>query len=468
MNYEVIQNSKDKAQALNPVMNPTIIKVVGCGGCGGNAVDCMIESGVGGVQFIAINTDLQALTCSKAECKIQIGQKLAGGLGAGGKPEVGEEAAKEQQEQIKELLKDSDMVFITAGMGGGTGTGSAPVVAKIARELGALTVAVVTTPFNFEGKMRMDHAKDGLKKLRAEVDSLIEIPNELVLKDNEKKLFIKDAFTTVNDILRQGVQGISEIITKPGLVNRDFRDVESVMKGQGDAIFGIGVGEGENRAIDAAHNAINNRLLVDTNIDGAKNVLINICGTTEVGISECNEIANIITERANPNAVILWGQVIDEEMGDKISVTVIATGFNSSDGKELAEEQEEADGSKNTDTMLIGDFEKIGTRIPRGQSSEKPAGQFAQKDDVLPDIFGTDAIYEDEQQHLSASLKSKPEQIHSPARFTNHSAPNAHYSSGRSFMPQTGFSGLDAVEKPACWRRKLDDLPREINLGKKQ
>ena len=280
-NIEVV----NQPNAINAELNtasPTKIKVVGCGGCGGNAVNCMIDSGVGGVEFIALNTDLQALTHSKAQFKVQIGQKLAGGLGAGGKPEVGEESAKEQQEQIKELLKDSDMVFITAGMGGGTGTGSAPVVAKIARELGALTVAVVTTPFKFEGKVRMTHAEEGVRKLRDEVDSLIAIPNELILKDTEKRLSVKNAFIIINDILRQGVQGISDIITKPGLVNRDFRDVESVMKGQGDAILGIGVGEGDNRAVDAAHNAINNRLLVDTNIDGAKNVLINICGNDDV------------------------------------------------------------------------------------------------------------------------------------------------------------------------------------------
>ena len=223
--YEVVKAAGTDAPALNTA-SPTKIKVVGCGGCGGNAVNTMIESGVGGVEFIAMNTDLQALSQNKAQYKIQIGQKLAGGLGAGGKPEVGEESAKEQQEQIKELLKDSDMVFITAGMGGGTGTGSAPVVAKIARDLGALTVAVVTTPFKFEGKVRMAHAEEGVRKLREEVDSLIAIPNELILKDAEKRLSVPMAFTLINDILRQGVQGISDIITKPGLVNRDFRNVE--------------------------------------------------------------------------------------------------------------------------------------------------------------------------------------------------------------------------------------------------
>ena len=249
--YEVVKTEGAENPALN-MANPTKIKVVGCGGCGGNAVNCMIDSGITGVEFIAMNTDLQALTQSKAQYKIQSGQKLSGGLGAGGKPEIGEEAAKEQQEQIKEILKNSDMVFITAGMGGGTGTGSAPIVAKIARELGALTVAVVTTPFKFEGKVRMGHAEEGVKKLRAEVDSLIAIPNELILKDAEKHLSVAGAFVLINDILRQGVQGISDIITKTGLVNRDFHDVVTVMKDQGDAILGIGVGEGENRAVDAA------------------------------------------------------------------------------------------------------------------------------------------------------------------------------------------------------------------------
>ena len=463
--YEVVKAAGTDSPALN-MASPTKIKVVGCGGCGGNAVNTMIESGVGGVEFIAMNTDLQALSQNKAQYKIQIGQKLAGGLGAGGKPEVGEESAKEQQEQIKEILKDSDMVFITAGMGGGTGTGSAPVVAKIARELGALTVAVVTTPFKFEGKVRMTHAEEGVKKLREEVDSLIAIPNELILKDAEKRLSVQNAFIIINDILRQGVQGISDIITKPGLVNRDFRDVESVMKDQGDAILGIGVGEGDNRAVDAAHNAINNRLLVDTNIDGAKNVLINICGNHDVGIAECNEIASIITERANPDAVVLWGQVLDETMEDKISVTVIATGFNKATASAQNIEIQKAEEQISSDTMSIDNFVKIGTRktIETAESASK-------KNDLMSGIFGNDAIYEDDKPAAKGSSLIHEEKPSEKKDFISdfaHVQQNQKSSqSPNSLNPPPGFSGFGDYEQPAIWRNKLEGLSRGINIGKK-
>ncbi len=461
--YEVVKAQGTDSPALNTT-SPTKIKVVGCGGCGGNAVNTMIESGVGGVEFIAMNTDLQALSQNKAQYKIQIGQKLAGGLGAGGKPEVGEESAKEQQEQIKELLKDSDMVFITAGMGGGTGTGSAPVVAKIARELGALTVAVVTTPFNFEGKVRMSHAEEGVRKLRAEVDSLIAIPNELILKDAEKRLSVPMAFTIINDILRQGVQGISDIITKPGLVNRDFRDVESVMKGQGDAILGIGVGEGDNRAVDAAHNAINNRLLVDTNIDGAKNVLINICGNNDVGIAECNEIAQIITERANPDAVVLWGQVLDESMEDKISVTVIATGFNTASSREAFNEAQAMASQVNSDTMPIDNFLRIGSR----KESVETASGSAKKNDFMTGIFGNEQIYEDNNSHTAPSFRKEAEKKEAPIDFSKLQQNAAHQSYSSSSLNQpAGSFDMNDVNIPAAWRRNLEGLSRTINLGKK-
>lgn len=325
MEVEVVNNNGKK---LN-VTSPTVIKVVGCGGGGGNAVDCMIDANIQNVEFIALNTDLQVLSESKADEKIQIGKKCAGGLGAGGRPEVGEEAAKEDEEVIKGLLKDADMVFVTAGMGGGTGTGSAPVVARIAREQGALTVAVVTKPFTFEGPVRMSQAEAGIKKLHEEVDSLIVIPNQHVLDETGKRISIPEAFRKVDDILRQGVQGISDIITKKGLINLDFRDVSSAMKGQGDAIFGIGIGEGENRATDAATAAIGNKLLENTNIDGAKNILINICGNDQFSLNECEEIVRIVTASADSEARVIWGQVIDNNMGETVSVTVIATGFHS-------------------------------------------------------------------------------------------------------------------------------------------
>ena len=471
--YEVVKAAGTDAPALNTA-SPTKIKVVGCGGCGGNAVNTMIESGVGGVEFIAMNTDLQALSQNKAQYKIQIGQKLAGGLGAGGKPEVGEESAKEQQEQIKEILKDSDMVFITAGMGGGTGTGSAPVVAKIARDLGALTVAVVTTPFKFEGKVRMTHAEEGVRKLRDEVDSLIAIPNELILKDAEKRLSVQNAFTIINDILRQGVQGISDIITKPGLVNRDFRDVESVMKGQGDAILGIGVGEGDNRAVDAAHNAINNRLLVDTNIDGAKNVLINICGNHDVGIAECNEIAQIITERANPDAVVLWGQVLDESMEDKISVTVSATGFNKANVVEKTPEIQKVEEQINSDTISIDNFVKIGSRKTPVETAVPV--QETKKNDFMSGIFGDEQIYEDDKKPASNSdstqsfsFKNEEKTSEKKDFISDFARASQSHSSqpSNSLNPPSGFSGLNDVEQPAVWRRNLEGLSRGISIGKK-
>lgn len=471
---KVVEKSDEQPVAT---VNPTKIKVVGCGGCGGNAVNTMIDTGVQGVEFIALNTDLQALTLSKAQYKIQIGQKLAGGLGAGGKPEVGEEAAKEQQEQIKEVLKDSDMVFITAGMGGGTGTGSAPVVAKIAKELGALTVAVVTTPFKFEGKVRMQHAAEGVKKLRAEVDSLIAIPNELILKDAEKGLSIPKAFSIINDVLRQGVQGISDIITKPGLVNRDFRDVQTVMAGQGDAILGIGEGEGANRATDAAHNAINNRLLVDTNIDGAKNVLINICGNQDVGIAECNEIASIITERANPDATVLWGQVLDENMGDKISVTVIATGFGSGDKTQKSvQEPAKTEIPHESDTMSLDDvFAPVGnarkvSAFESNLASQKYSSKSAERnvskqDDDFSKRFGFGNIYEDDGKPNFSSGESKPAEKTAAQggqhSFSKENAPSqTRTSQGQRIPDNIDKNDLDV---PAAWRN-LNNLSSKISF----
>ena len=473
MDYEVLKTGDGVTPAIGAT-NPTKIKVVGCGGCGGNAVNCMIENGVGGVEFIALNTDLQALNSSKAQYKVQIGQKLSGGLGAGGKPEVGEEAAKEQQEQIKEILKDSDMVFITAGMGGGTGTGSAPIVAKIARDLGALTVAVVTTPFKFEGKVRMSHAEEGVKKLRAEVDSLIAVPNELILKDAEKNLSVEKAFVLINDILRQGVQGISDIITKSGLVNRDFQDVKSVMKDQGDAILGIGVGEGDNRAVDAAHNAINNRLLVDTNIDGAKNVLINICGNHDVGIAECNEIASIITERANPDATVLWGQVLDESMEDKITVTVIATGFNKANAELVKEEIKKVEEKINSDTIPAGVFDKIGTRksAEAAVSEVQPAAAASKKtNDIMSGVFGKDAnYYEDTTNRPAASSSSlfadkKEEEKHN---LLSDFASAPKQGPSQTFRPNLPpLSSIDAndLNQPAYLRRQLEGIQNKHGIS---
>jgi cell division protein FtsZ len=320
--------------------SPTVIKVVGCGGGGSNAVNRMIFRELSNVDFIVLNTDKQALNRSRAPTKLAIGQKVTKGLGAGGKPEVGEQAAEEDKELITNELRGADMVFITAGMGGGTGTGSAPVVARIAKELGCLTVAVVTTPFEFEGNVRMRQAKEGILKLREQVDSLIVIPNEQLFKYIDKNLTVKESFQKADEVLCQGVEGISNIITNPGDVNTDFADVRNAMAGQGNAIFGIGIGEGENRATDAAYNAIHNPMLENSRIDGAKNLLVNICASEEITLSEVGEICKIVSASADKDYNMFWGQVTQPELEGKISVTVIATGFEDS-GKVIAESAKE-------------------------------------------------------------------------------------------------------------------------------
>ncbi len=325
--------------------DPTMIKVIGVGGGGSNAVNRMIASSLQKVQFIAANSDLQALQRSEAEIKISLGTELTSGLGAGGVPEVGEKAALEDADKIKEALSGADMVFITAGMGGGTGTGAAPVVARIARELGILSVAVVTKPFDFEGRKKKALAEEGIEKLREAVDTLIIIPNQYLLKIVEKRTPIKEAFLLADDVLRQGVQGISELITIPGEINIDFADVKTVMKGRGDALMGIGVGRGENRAVDAATNAINNPLLEDARIEGAKGILVNITGGEDLSLTEYEEVVQIITANADDDALVIPGSVFDPSLEDEIRVTVVATGFNSeasSAGVEpQAEEQED-------------------------------------------------------------------------------------------------------------------------------
>ena len=316
-------------------ISPTIIKVIGVGGGGSNAVNRMISAGLENVDFIVANTDLQALNDSNAKEKIGIGSKLTGGLGAGGKPEVGEQAAIEDSDSIANVLKGADMVFVTAGMGGGTGTGAAPIIAKIAKEQGALTVGVVTKPFNFEGKNKMQLAENGIAKLHKEVDTLIVIPNQHLLKIVDKRTPIKQAFVLADDVLRQGVQGISDLITKPGEVNIDFADVKTTMEGKGDAILGVGVGVGDNKAVDAATNAINNPLLEDSHIEGAKNILINITGGEDLSLLEVEDAINIINSTADPDVLIIHGTTVDPNMTDKCMITVIATGFPK-DGDEIS------------------------------------------------------------------------------------------------------------------------------------
>jgi len=302
------------------------IKVVGVGGGGNNAVNRMIAANLQGVSFVAVNTDKQALFSSNAEYKIQIGEKLTRGLGAGANPDVGLKAAEESRDDIYQALQGADMVFVTAGMGGGTGTGAAPVVAEIAKEMGILTVGVVTKPFTFEGKRRMKHASEGIEDLKAKVDTLVTIPNDRLLQVVEKRTSIVDAFRVADDVLLQGVQGISDLIAIPGLVNLDFADVRSIMHERGMAHMGVGRASGENRAVEAAKQAVHSPLL-ETSINGSKGVLLNITGGSDLGLFEVNEAAELVSEAADPDANIIFGAVIDESLKDEIKVTVIATGF---------------------------------------------------------------------------------------------------------------------------------------------
>ena len=308
------------------------IKVVGCGGAGNNAVNRMVEYGLRGVEFVAINTDRQALSSSKAENKIQIGAKLTRGLGAGAKPEIGKAAADESKDEISKMLEGSDLVFITAGMGGGTGTGAAPIVAQIAREMGILTIGVVTKPFLFEGRQRMLNAEKGIMELKAQVDTLVVIPNDKLLQIVGKNTSLPDAFRMADDVLRQGIQGISDLIAVPALINLDFADVKTIMQSRGMAHMGIGLGKGENRMVEAAKQAISSPLL-ETSIDGAKAVLINITGGNSIGILEVNEAASLIAQAADAEANIIFGAGIDETYDDEVRITVIATGFEGAEYK---------------------------------------------------------------------------------------------------------------------------------------
>jgi len=311
------------------------LKVVGVGGCGGNAVNTMIESGLEGVEFLAANTDSQALTKSRANIKIQLGVGLTKGLGAGANPEVGRNAAMESRDALVEALRGADMVFITAGMGGGTGTGAGPIVAEAAREVGALVVAVVTKPFSFEGTKKMRQAEEGLKRIKDVVDTVITIPNQRLLSVANKNTSLTEAFKKADEVLLQAVKGISDVITVPGLVNVDFADVKTIMSEMGQALMGSGVARGENRAAEAARKAISSPLLEDISINGAKGVLINITGSSDMTIHDVNEASTLIHEEAHADAHIIFGAVIDEEMGEEVRVTVIATGFGKAEEARL-------------------------------------------------------------------------------------------------------------------------------------
>ncbi len=364
-----------------------VIKVVGVGGGGNNAVNRMIEAGVRGVEFISVNTDAQALLTSDADVKVHIGTDLTKGLGAGANPEVGAQAAEESRNEIKQALAGADMVFVTAGEGGGTGTGAAPVVADVARnEIGALTVGVVTKPFTFEGRQRMRSAQDGVARLAENVDTLIVIPNDRLLDIAEKKTSMLEAFKIADDVLRQGTQGITDLITTPGLINLDFADVRAIMKDAGSAMMGIGVASGENRAVDAATEAISSRLL-ESSVDGADRVLLSISGGSDLGLYEVTEAANVVSDAVDPDANIIFGSVIDDSLGDQVRVTVIATGFsNNSNSQSRLDYDNKLDPANSFGTPSTPSTPRNGRRE---RNSQPPAGfeRFDDKEFEVPDFL---------------------------------------------------------------------------------
>lgn len=331
------------------------IKVIGVGGGGNNAVNRMVECGVRGVDFIALNTDRQSLYASRAEVKLQLGEKITKGLGAGANPEIGQKSAEENRNDILESIKGADMIFITAGMGGGTGTGAAPVVAEIAKELGILTVGVVTKPFTFEGKKRLVQAEKGVEELKSKVDTLVTIPNDRLLQIADKKTTMADAFMMADEVLKQGIQGISDLISVPNLINLDFADVKTIMYGKGIAHMGIGQASGDNRATEAAKQAIKSPLL-ETSIEGAKSVLLNITGGADLGIFEVNEAADLIRQAVDQDANIIFGAGIDDSLQDEIKITVIATGFEEKQSKKFEPKEGEKDKNIDLDDPL-GDLD---------------------------------------------------------------------------------------------------------------
>ncbi|WP_114907869.1 cell division protein FtsZ [Ornithinimicrobium murale] len=355
-----------------------VIKVVGIGGGGVNAINRMIEVGLKGVEFIAINTDAQALLMSDADVKLDVGRELTRGLGAGADPEVGRKAAEDHAEEIEEALRGADMVFVTAGEGGGTGTGGAPVVAKIAKSLGALTIGVVTRPFTFEGRRRANQAETGIGSLREEVDTLIVIPNDRLLSISDRQVSMLDAFRSADQVLLSGVQGITDLITTPGLINLDFADVKSVMQGAGSALMGIGSARGEDRAVQAAELAISSPLL-EASIEGAHGVLLSVQGGSDLGLFEINEAARLVQEAAHPEANIIFGAVIDDSLGDEVRVTVIAAGFDG--GAPM----------QRSDDRALGQVQAGGTNRPAAQQGTPQQGQPQQRPAQAPPQGGQPA-----------------------------------------------------------------------------
>ncbi|MEV0980548.1 cell division protein FtsZ [Streptomyces sp. NPDC049915] len=377
-----------------------VIKVIGVGGGGVNAINRMIEVGLKGVEFIAINTDAQALLMSDADVKLDVGRELTRGLGAGANPAVGRKAAEDHREEIEEVLKGADMVFVTAGEGGGTGTGGAPVVANIARSLGALTIGVVTRPFTFEGRRRANQAEDGIAELREEVDTLIVIPNDRLLSISDRQVSVLDAFKSADQVLLSGVQGITDLITTPGLINLDFADVKSVMSEAGSALMGIGSARGDDRAVAAAEMAISSPLL-EASIDGARGVLLSISGGSDLGLFEINEAAQLVSEAAHPEANIIFGAVIDDALGDEVRVTVIAAGFDGGQppakrdnvlGSSSAKREEPAPVRQPESRPSFG---SLGSVKPKEEPEPAPAPEPAPDIPVAPPITPAPRSYSD-------------------------------------------------------------------------
>lgn len=439
--FSVVQDSP-----VRNVDNPTVIRVIGCGGGGSNAIRQMIQDEVQGVEFVVLNTDLQALNKNPAQTKLPIGQKITGGLGSGGNPEVGEKAAIEDTSAIEQLVSGSDMVVLTAGMGGGTGTGSIPVVAQIARNAGALTIAVVTTPFEFEGPDRMANANHGIEKLRENVDSLIVIPNESVFKIIDKDSTFVQAFQEADKVLCQGMKGICEIITKEGIVNRDFNDMKTVLKDAGPTLLGVGEGVGENRAIDAAQMAISNPMLEHIKIDGASKLLVNITGPADIKMSEINEINNTITAGAAKNHHNLWGQIIDPTMEDKVRVIVIATGFKSYEEEQLKVEENVKIEETRNDPNVVSSEDFAGMFGGLGFTSSKPVNDSASSTEKKSEgsTLGNDLF--------GGSFESvKPSYANSENHFS---------------MP-SNYSSMPELERPACLRKqeRENNYSKTINLS---
>lgn len=410
-------------------LNPTNIKVVGVGGGGCNAVNRMIEKGFSKVEFIALNTDIQALASNKAETKIQIGAKITKGLGAGANPDVGEKAALESKDTIVEALKNSNMVFITAGMGGGTGTGAAPIVAKIAKEMNILTVAVVTKPFDFEGTLRLKKAQEGISQLEKTVDSLIIIPNQKLIDVMDDNFTLIDSFSKVDDILRQGIQGIAEIINTPGLINVDFADVQAIMQGAGTSIMGIGLGAGKDRAMDAVEKAVLNPLL-EMKINGAKGILVNVSGGNNLTIAEYNKILTYITKNAHPDANIIAGALIDEKLKDHISVTLIATNFSHLDHPKTSSKGVQQESAVVEPTLLSvppSNFSKpkeesLNKRAAakveeKEEKILKTASSYINFSDSKDSLFGISDFYGKEEMHkiFEEDFSSKIEDLETPS-----------------------------------------------------